>query len=203
VGKSNVASVQFNWRSLTHKARLLLDYMALVTIDDDAIPVDVRSWVERAEFLLGGDPLPAPGQGRDNELRRKRAWQAQADAVKQLIEAKAIFARTAVNNETGQARAAFAINVHGPNAADEFSKKILDPKPGKVWSVSKNFLDPIQEIPRSRTTKDPKDPLPGSIGHLGDRGEDRAHAVGEMDEEITVRADNTAPKEAPEWAANS
>lgn len=183
-----------NQPRLTHRARLLLDKMALVSLDADAVPVYVESWIQRAEFLTGCT-VPRSDKTRPTELVRKRAWQAQADAIKQLVAAHAIVSGEATHNKSGYVREAFAVDILGTlserGAAGSGlvnpSKKLLDANPGRDWTWSGISLDATQEIPWRRNQEEPQDSLQGHTTHPGALTTDRARETANSGIEIAAR----------------
>ncbi|MCX6399443.1 MAG: hypothetical protein NTX33_05895 [Propionibacteriales bacterium] len=156
MGASNIAAVHATWRGLKHRARLLLDHMALQSLDADDPPIYVGGWRERAGFL-----------GYDPTGKRKSAWEGQNTAVQELIAAGVVVLGTAVEHKSGTVREAFVIDTLGTHwskkSLDAPSKKVLDTYPGKRWTWSKNPPDNVQEILGTRTQEEPEEP------HSGDR----------------------------------
>lgn len=155
MGARNIAAVHATWRSLKHRARLLLDHMALQSLDDDDPPIYIGGWKERATFL-----------GYDPAVKRKSAWEGQDSALKELLRAGAVAEGTAVEHKTGTVREAYVIDkfntLWSKKSLDSASKEIQDTYPGKRWTWSKNSQDNVQEILGTRNQEEPQEPPIGA-----------------------------------------
>lgn len=154
MGARNVAAVHATWRRLKHRTRLLLDHMALQSLDDDDPPIYVGGWKERAQFL-----------GYDPAGNRKSAWEGQNTAVQELLAHGVIVEGLAVEHRSESVRTAYVIDTLGTlwskKSLDGASKRILDTYPGKRWTWSKKPLDPVQEILGTRNQEEPQEPQIG------------------------------------------